>query len=321
MLITPHPGANRDNLLQALRNVHTSASNEHGRGYDTAYERLLGYLEWAGGAARLLRNQVSTEDLHTLILTKRYDTLLNGVGHLDGSQRERLVNLTVDQELAERTEALDAAVNLLQSLMHRWPSHERFVVADPSFYIQNEVMLADVDLHQVLGIREEAFIRLLFPIVVVDELDGLKDAGKARARWRAAHTLGLLDGVLNGGTEGVLRAGEYNPSNGETLGKVIVEIVLDPPGHVRLPLPDDEIVDRAVVLQSLGGRDVRLLTCDTSQHTRGCAAGLKVTKIATKDPGPEPDWEAEGKPGTGVRAQRRARQEARNGSSAEAPAT
>jgi hypothetical protein len=55
---------------------------------------------------------------------------------------------------------------------------------------------------------------------------------------------------------------------------------------------------------------VRLLTCDTSQHTRGCAAGLKVTKVATKDPGPEPDWEAQGKPGTGVRAQRRARQAA-----------
>jgi hypothetical protein len=321
MLISPRPGTDRDNLLQTLRSVHTSASNEHGRGYDNAYKRMLGYLEWAMGAARLLRNQISTEDLHALVLTQRHDTLLNGIGDLEGSRRERLVNLLVDQELAERTEALEATVNLLQSLRHRWPGHERFVVADPSFYIQNETKLADVDLHQVLGIREEAFIRLLFPIVVVDELDGLKDAGKPRARWRAAHTLGLLDGVLNGGTEGVLRAGTYDPSNGETLGKVIVEIVLDPPGHVRLPLADDEIVDRAVVLQALGGRDVRLLTCDTSQHTRGCAAGLEVTKVETKDPGPEPDWEAEGKPGTGVRAQRRARQEARNGSSSEAPAT
>jgi hypothetical protein len=35
MLITPRPGANRDNLLQALRSVHTSATNEHGRGQPT----------------------------------------------------------------------------------------------------------------------------------------------------------------------------------------------------------------------------------------------------------------------------------------------
>jgi hypothetical protein len=309
MLITPHPGANRDNLLQALRSVHTSASNEHGRGYDTAYERLLGYLEWAMGAARLLRNQVRAEDLHTLILTKRHDTLLNGVGALEGSQRERLVNLLVDQELAERTEALEWAIRLLQSLMGRWPGHERFVVADSSFYIQNEVMLADVDLHQVLGIREETIIRLLFPIVVVDELDGLKDA-KGRARWRAAHTLGRLDEVLDGRTEGLLRAGTYDPQNGETRGKVIVEIVLDPPGHVRLPIDDDEIIDRAVAIQSLAGREVRLLTCDTGQHTRGCNAGLRVTKVATKDPGPEPDWDAQNTPsGTGTRALRRQRQE------------
>ena len=61
-------------------------------------------------------------------------------------------------------------------------------------------------------------------------------------------------------------------------------------------------------MMSMIGREVRLLTCDTSQHTRGRAAGLKVTKVATKDPGPEPDWEALNKPGTGVRAQRRQRQ-------------
>ena len=50
------------------------------------------------------------------------------------------------------------------------------------------------------------------------------------------------------------------------------------------------------------------MTCDTGQHTRGRAAGLKVTKVPAKDPGPEPDWDALDKPGTGVRAQRRERQ-------------
>ncbi|GGW72151.1 hypothetical protein [Streptomyces xantholiticus] len=108
----------------------------------------------------------------------------------------------------------------------------------------------------------------------------------------------------------MLHAGEYDPQSGETHGKVVVEMVLDPPGHVRLPLADDEIVDRAVAIQGLAARDVRLLTCDTSQHTRGRAAGLKVTKVPTKDPGPEPDWEAQNTPGNGTRAKRRERQAA-----------
>ncbi|MER7982651.1 PIN domain-containing protein [Streptomyces sp. NPDC095817] len=314
MLITPRPGTNRDNLLQTLQAVHLEAFNEHGRGYENGYKRLLSYLEWAMSAARRLRNQITSDDLNALVLTERHDTLLNGIGDLEGSRRERLVNLLVDQELAERTEALQAAIHLLESLARRWSGGERFVVADPSFYIQNETKLSDVDLHQVLGIGEEAFIHLLFPIVVVDELDNLKDSGKQRARWRAAHTLGLLDGVLNGGTEGVLHAGTYTPQNGETCGKVTLEIVLDPPGHVRLPIADDEIVDRAVRIEGLAGREVRLLTCDTSQHTRGCAAGLKVTKVATKDPGPEPDWDEQNKPGSGTRAKRRERQAAEHGS-------
>ena len=312
MLITPRPGTNRDNLLQTLQSVHTDAFNEHGRHYENAYKRLLGYLEWAMGAARLLRNQVTAEDLNALVLTKRHDTLLNGVGHLEGVQRERLVNLLVDQELAERTQALEAAIHLLKSLMHQWTGQDWFVVADSSFYIQNAAPLADADLHQILGLPPAEPIRLLFPIVVVDELDGLKESGKHRSRWRAGHTLGRLDEALRGSTFGVLRPADYDGEPALWRGRLSMEIVLDQPGHVRLPIADDEIIDRTVAIQALAGREVRLLTCDTGQHTRGRAAGLKVTKVATKDPGPEPDWDAQDKPGNGTRAKRRERQAERN---------
>ncbi|MFD3730217.1 hypothetical protein [Streptomyces sp. NPDC058632] len=109
---------------------------------------------------------------------------------------------------------------------------------------------------------------------------------------RAAHTLGLLDEVLNG----VLHEGEHAIQDGETRGKVNVEIVLDTPGHVRLDRPDAEIIDRTVALQGLAGRGVRLLTCNTSQHTRGRAAGLQVAKVAMKDPGTS----RTGRPRTGL---------------------
>jgi hypothetical protein len=317
MLITPHPGAHRDNLLQALQSVHTSASNEHGRLYDNAYDRLLGYLEWAMSAARLLHNQVSAEDLNALVLTKRHDALLNSVGQLEGPTRGRLVNLLVDHELAERTETLEAAVDQLRSLMNHWTGPERFVVADSSFYCHNPEKLSEADLHQILGLPPAEHIRLLFPIAVVDELDGLKEAGKHQARWRASHTLGLLDGTLDGSTFGILRYADMNGEPAAWRGQLSFEIVLDPPGHVRLPIADDEIIDRAVAIQTLAAREVRLLTCDTGQHTRGRAAGLKVTKVPAKDPGPEPDWETQDKPGNGTRAKRRERQAERESSTSE----
>jgi hypothetical protein len=307
MLITPRPGADRKNIREVLSGVHIAAMNLQ-KPYDSAYEALLAYLEWATESARMLRSQISDRDLDKLVLTDRYRVLLASCGTLAGTEQTRLVNRLVQLEVAERVEALAAAVDTLNTWIGRWSQREVFVVADSSFYIQNEVKLADVDLHEVLDVPRREYVRLLFPIVVVDELDDLKDASKQRPRWRAAHTLGLLDGVLNGHEHGVLREGEHTPQDGETYGRVNVEIVLDPPGHVRLDRPDVEIIDRTVALQGLAGREVRLLTCDTSQHTRGRAAGLKVTKVATKDPGDEPDWEALNKPGNGTRAKRRARQ-------------
>lgn len=82
MLITPRPGANRENLLEVLRTVHTAAMNTHNIGQPTAYSRLLHYLEWGEHSARRLRNQIRSADLTELVLTPRHDTLLNGSGTL-----------------------------------------------------------------------------------------------------------------------------------------------------------------------------------------------------------------------------------------------
>ncbi|MDX3175307.1 PIN domain-containing protein [Streptomyces scabiei] len=307
MLITPRPGAHHDNLRKALSSVHTAAKNLPGSA-DNAFAGLLKYLQWATESARMLRSQISAKDLDSLIFTPRYQTLLASCGTLAGSSQQSLVRGLVELEVTERVEALEAAIADFEAQTRRWDGQEMLVVADTSFYCHNPQCLRDADLHEILDLRPTTRVRLLFPVVVVDELDGLKEAGKQQARWRAPHTLGLLDEVLRGGTFGVWRL-EEDFSSGNPRGRVSMEIVLDPPGHVRLPIADDEIIDRAVAIQALAGRPVRLLTCDTSQHTRGCAAGLQVTKVVTKDPGPEPDWEAQNRPGNGTRAKRRARQD------------
>ncbi|KJK34246.1 hypothetical protein UK15_37020 [Streptomyces variegatus] len=309
MLITPHPGADRRNIREALRNAHTAAINLAGAaGPETAFSRLMRYLNWITDTAGTLRHQISSKDIDRLLLTPRYQLLLSSCGTLAGSAQERLVNGLTNLEVTERIQAFEEALEALTVQIERWTGRELFVVADSSFYVQNPDRLSEVDLHQVLKLPPDADIRLLFPIVVVDELDGLKESGKHRSRWCALHTLGHLDEVLNGCTFGVLREADKSGEPASWRGEVNVEIVLDQPGHVRLPIADDEIIDRAVAVQSLAAREVRLLTCDTGQHTRGRAAGLQVTKVKAKDPGPEPDWEAENKSGTGTRAKRRVRQ-------------
>ncbi|MGW3828419.1 hypothetical protein ACWEAF_40850 [Streptomyces sp. NPDC005071] len=117
--------------------------------------------------------------------------------------------------------------------MTRWNGREWFVVADSSFYIHNPTELADADLHKILVLPGGEHIRLLFPMAVVDELDGLKESGKHQARWRASHTLGLIDSILDGGTFGILHQAQLNTEAGEVRSEISLEILLDQPGHVR----------------------------------------------------------------------------------------
>ncbi|MDO0930772.1 hypothetical protein QQY66_03410 [Streptomyces sp. DG2A-72] len=147
----------------------------------SAFESLLRYLEWATDAAGMLRSQISDRDLDSLVLTPRYQALLGSCGTLAGADQQRLVNGLVELEITERIQAFAEAEAALEAQIGRWNGREWFVVADSSFYIQNPDKLADVDLHKVLGLPSGEHIRLLFPIVVVDELDGLKEAGKQRA--------------------------------------------------------------------------------------------------------------------------------------------
>jgi len=77
-----------------------------------------------------------------------------------------------------------------------------------------------------------------------------------------------------------LRAGDVVPgSDGRTRSDINIEVVFDPPRHARLPISDDEIVDRALAIQALADRKVTLLTYDTGQATRARSAGLQVVKL------------------------------------------
>lgn len=74
-----------------------------------------------------------------------------------------------------------------------------------------------------------------------------------------------------------------------------VELLFDPPGHRRLPINDDELVDRALAVQSLAGR----VTFDTGQASRARAAGLQVVK---RKPEPSRQELQEGRDAAGQKA-------------------
>jgi hypothetical protein len=232
----------------------------------TAHKRLLAYLEWTSTAVRMLGYQVSDGDLNRLVLNERYKLLLSGVGTMTSTEMEvqRVVNGLISLELDERMAAFEAAIKAPQSLVDRWSMVGDFVLPDTSFYINHEHKLRDADLAAAAK-GWGGSVHVLVSIVIVDELDALKEVKDRHVRWRAGHMLGVLDEVFkNSPAVGRLRTDVTD--QGGLPSQVTIELVFGPPGHVRLPINDDETVDRALAIQALADRYLPMTPASPHGH-------------------------------------------------------
>ena len=169
---------------------------------------------------------------------------------------------------------MESTIEELKSDVERWESGPELVVLDTNVFLHATEIFNELDLTRLVG---NSTWRLLVPMTVVDELDDLKrstnktDRGES-VRSRARRTLRALeDAAADGADETPMSA------TGST-----VEVVRDPPGHVRLPRPDDEIVDRAVAIQQIAGRQVSLITSDTGMMLRARPLGLRALRYYTE---------------------------------------
>jgi hypothetical protein len=154
MLVTLYPGADRDNVLQTLRDIRSAAqtaSNAHG----PAHNRLTAYLEWATNSVRMLEHRIRTADIDRLVLTRGYERLLATAGTLTGTDigTQRVLNGLVDHEIQQRTQALEEAVQALTAQIRRWTQDATYTVADTSVYIEHNDKLRDLDFARPGGHR------------------------------------------------------------------------------------------------------------------------------------------------------------------------
>lgn len=133
------------------------------------------------------------------------------------------------------------------------------------FYVEHPDELKDADIAAVTAAKTPgSAMHVLVPMLVVDELDGLKRHSATKTRARLA--LKMLDQVFKrvsqDNTMGLLRQGGDAPNADGSLGlgPITMELLFDPPDHERLPDNDAEIVDRALAVQTLAGRPVTMAT-------------------------------------------------------------
>lgn len=254
-------------------------SNIRGHGH-TAPDLFNAYLRWANGAVRLLSHSVRPTDLEELVLTRRYWSLQDMVSGTVGMTRD-LVEVEIDDRIA----CYDSALSVTRAEFERWDARGRLVVADTSFFHHYPDKLEDADLSRVLGSRD-APVGLVIPMVVIDELERQKTSKEKHLRWRSGMTLAVIDRVAGQQGSGRLREADFSPlqSGGIPRGEHWIDVLFDVPGHTRLSIVDDEIVDRAHSLQLLSGKPVAFLTYDTNQALRARHADLAdVKKLSSSE--------------------------------------
>ncbi|WP_327342771.1 PIN domain-containing protein [Streptomyces europaeiscabiei] len=230
------------------------------------------YLAWADACESRLRAVFAEPDITARLHTSRYVYLYR---HDEADDRWVNTNLPVPdpagQEAAAQVAYLKSVAEQVRQLEALSGRPGRVHVYDTNSLMHYQPPEA-IDWPAVAKGR---VVRLVVPLVVVDELDRKQHEGSKEMAQRARRALRALDGVLDGTQPGAAASVPGRPG-------VSIEILLDEAGHRREAGADDEIIERSVLLAQITGGPATVVTADTGMRLRAQAAGLHAVRLPEK---------------------------------------
>jgi hypothetical protein len=219
------------------------------------------YLAWCEEASRRFREEFTSPKLAELAEQDQRDLALGGAVMTRPREfLDRMLDLW-HMRLAEAVARLEA----LRPFIER-PG--QIIVIDTSAFIEG-TYFTDLDWRELPGVAPKGPVRLITPIVVIDELDHLKPDKRAGSRARS-----VLRRLLELQSTTLLEPAPLPGRHGVT-----IEVFLDGPSHQRLPDNDAEIIDRATYIAELTGRSVLLTAGDYGILYRAAAANLAAALV------------------------------------------
>jgi hypothetical protein len=274
-MLAIRPGVNVDAVIQYLQQAESQARNL--RGSTDTHNKLANYFEWVALQQRALGSAVPVADMDRLVSTRTYWSLL-------GATYMSLA--VVDTELQQRIDDLEKERLSLVSEMDRLKrnSANTIAVLDTNVIMTHHHELETMSWHTIADEHPRRTVRVVIPIIVIDELDRLKRSQGdmivgghrtprrtvARKAIRVLSRMFEYPGVSHDIDQGV--PGDMNTK------PVSFELLMDSAGHARLPEPDAEIRERALALSAYASRLV-LVTFDLGNKFAAEHAGLTVNRL------------------------------------------
>lgn len=232
------------------------------RAANTPADKQQQWLRWWSEADAQLRSLFSDGEIAASLYVSSERVRNVNMGMLPNG----VFNHEIDSWIA-RFEAMIAQLKALKPFIER-PGE--IVVPDTSVFIEGPYF-TELDWQAVAGSDAGNLVRVVVPLLVIEELDEHK-RGRGRVQGRARSVLHRLWDLHVGNASGAVAL------PGSRL--VTVEVLTDDSWHVRRPVNDNEIIERALAVTEITGRDVILAAADYSMLYQASAAGLKTALVS-----------------------------------------
>lgn len=233
-------------LAQGCNNLYAELSSRYADG-------RISYLDWAEAAEVQLRNLFADAAIARSVLSDRYWRIAE-VAVVD-RQAQIIIS-----EIRVQVEYLTALADQLESYLRLRNRSGAIVMLDTNVLLHYQ----RVDKVPWTKVTNETQVRLVVPLLVLDELDDKRYLGSAEIKRKARSAIEPFD-QLQPHFES---RGYATLPDGSTL-----EYLLDDPNHRRQTNPDEELLERAEFLHRVTHRTVMLMTGDRGMRVRVTARG------------------------------------------------
>ncbi|MEV4516183.1 PIN domain-containing protein [Dactylosporangium sp. NPDC049525] len=222
---------------------------------------LTNYIQWVHEAERQFRSLFADDEMVTRLHSPRH-WHIRAHGHAE--------DLAVGpsafyDEFEEQQRLLLEAADALSAFRVLAEREGEILVLDTNTLMHYQ-RFDQVKWREEFGVKA---VRLLLPLVVLDEVDAKTYASSPQLARRAESVLRALDSLIEAATLG---AASIRPG-------VTLEVLTDPDGHRRTTDKDDEILRRAEFVEQVVERRVTVVSADRGMRVRGIGRGLRVRPL------------------------------------------
>lgn len=266
-------GVTVDVAVKVLDDIISRSQDPYNEQFSTIDRKRTVYLNWVSSAQAQLRSIFADSELELSMLERGYWHICNAVAA--SNPLGRLINEEIEFQAGYANIHGDAggrlgeARNRLVRIAALGNRPGKIYILDTNALL-HYTRFDQFDWVSRLGSPQ---VRLIIPIVVIDELDAKKYARREEFRDRARELLTLIDGYATQSGDGYAQI-----SDGVTL-----EVLPDGEGHIRAPSPDQEILERCEFIRQITGRTVTQITGDSGARISARSRGIEVFKLSQDD--------------------------------------